>query len=88
MQCEGYEGYGVPRGKFRYLHLAFVPLINEAPCREVLPHGGGLPRGRPFFGPSAVPADRSRGVRGLEPPGDPWTAIATSRTAHAVTRLV
>ena len=24
MQCEGYEGYGVPRGKFRYLHLAFV----------------------------------------------------------------
>ena len=86
--CRGGEvtkGCGYSRDNFRCCCLGGLPLINEAPCVVILIRGGGLPRGRPFFGPSAVPADRPRGVRGFEPPGDPWTAIATSRTAHAVT---
>ncbi len=53
--------------------MAFVPLINEAPCREVEIHGGGLPRGRLFFGPErracGPPARRARARAPRRPVG-------------------
>ena len=64
------------------------PLADDDAAAVFRVQRGGLPARPPIFRPSAVPADRSRGVRGLEPPGDPWTAIADARTPHAVSRLV